>query len=150
MPKLTLGKVDYNGSGRRNCLAVLTWELADGRFTMQGEIWNPRMTDIYVGGQCVDMVAGFFPKNAVAQCMVAIWKRWHLNDMRAGTPAQEAWLRQYGHGKDYTETLAKLTEAGYNPDNGYVYGSKWLTEELPPEVIAEIQSWRTDPCPSSF
>lgn len=136
-----LGKIDYNGSGRRNCKAAITWRLEDGRFSMCAEIWNPRETDVYAGGQCVDTVAAYFPNDTKAQRMVAIWERWHLNDMRAGTPAQEAYPNQYGRGGSYDANLTALTDAGYNPDNGYVYGSKWLREDLPADVVAEIESW---------
>lgn len=80
----------------------------------------------------------------------ALWKRWHLNDMRGGSPAQEAWLRANPVSAVYPEShYAKACEAlaaaGLHPDpsyerNGkpYRYGSAWLTEEVPPEVVAEL------------
>ena len=141
-----LGKCDYNGSGRKNCEAEITWELKDGRFSMRAEIWNPRHTDIYCGGQCVDTVAAFFPHDAKAKRMCEIWRRWHLNDMRAGSQAQEDWLRQNpGTSSDQGCEMrcARLAAAGLNPDpeTGYRYGHAWLKEELPAEIIAEIESW---------
>jgi hypothetical protein len=150
--RLVLGKVDYNGSGRRNCEAAITWELRDGRFSMCAEIWNPRHTDCYTCGQCVDTVAAYFPHKAQVQRMLALWREWHLNDMVAGSPAQEAWLkanpldRHYSNHYDYQ--CARLAEVGLNPDpdylhNGepYKYGHAWLKRELPADVIAEIESW---------
>lgn len=151
--KLVLGKIDYNNSGRRNCKAVLTWELHEGRFSMCGEIWNPRETDCYCCGQCVDTVAAYFSNNAKVQRMLAIWKRWHLNDMKAGSPAQQEWLETNPVKAVYPEShyevaSAKLAEAGLNPDpnfirNGkpYKYGTAWLKEEIPADVVAEIESW---------
>lgn len=147
--RYVLGMIDYNKSGRANCQAVITWELKDGQFSMQAEIWNPRHTDIYEGGQCVDRVASYFPQDKKAARMVEVWKRWHLNDMRAGSPAQEQWLKEhpidpaeYAYPKSHYEVAsAKLAAAGLNPDNGYKYGSAWLREELPADVIAEIESW---------
>lgn len=151
--KYVLGKVDYNHTGRRNCEAAITWRFENGRFTMQAEIWNPRKTDIYCGGQCVDTVAAYFPNDAKAKRMVAIWERWHLNDTKAGSPAQEEWLRQNPVSAVYPEShyekaSAALAGAGLNPDpahlhNGkpYAYGSAWLREELPADVVAEIESW---------
>jgi hypothetical protein len=148
-----LGKVDYNGSGRRNCKAVITWDLENGRFSMQAEIWNPRETDCYACGQCVEEVAAYFPSDAKAQRMLAIWRDWHLNDMRAGSPAQEAWLRENPvtavyPGSHYETAKAALAAAGLQPDTSYIhngnpysYGSAWLRRELPPEVVAEIESW---------
>lgn len=68
------------------------------------------------------------------------WQRWHLNDMRAGTPRQEAYLRKKNfrvtHYQSYYDEACKaLSAAGINPDEGYIYGTKWLTEEVPAEVL---------------
>ena len=70
----------------------------------------------------------------------AVHARWHLNDMRAGTPAQEAWLREHPvewryPQSHYTEASKALAAAGLNPDNGYRYGSAWLHEDVPADVI---------------
>lgn len=154
--RYVLGMVDYARSGKANCEAAITWSLKDGRFSMCAEIWNSRKTDILCGGQCVAEVAARFPSDAKAQRMLAIWKEWHLNDMKAGSPAQAAFLKSFperqhyedGFGSHFEWALAKLTEAGINPDPGflhngkpYSYGSAWLKVELPSEVEAEIKSW---------
>lgn len=148
----SIGKVDYNGSGRKNCLATLEYELKpDGRFSMCGNIWNPRKTDIYCGGQCVDEIAKYFPNNKTVQRMAAVWKRWHLNDMQAGSPAQRAFLETRPELRDYSERKAALAAACLDPDASYLhngkpyeYGSAWLKDELPPEIIEEIQNWPHD------
>ena len=147
--KYVLGKVDYNGSGRRNCEAEITWEIKQGRFSMSAGIWNPRRTDYYTCGQCVDTVAAYFPANKKVQRMLAVWREWHLNDMTAGSPAQEAWLKANpSTDNDYTVACARLADAGLNPDPGYLhnekpykYGSAWLKRDLPPEVLVEVASW---------
>ncbi len=75
-----------------------------------------------------------------------VWRKWHLNDMKAGTPAQEAHLealKASGVKPDsdhYRWALAVLVEAGLQPDNGYSYGSKWLRQELPADVVAFLWS----------
>lgn len=147
--KLYLGKCDYNGSGKNNCEAYIIWALEDGSFSMQAEIWQPNKKDIYRGGQCVDAVAEYFPDNTTAQRMVEVWKRWHLNDMQAGSPSQRAWLeanpiapKEYAYPKSHYDVVsAKLAEVGLNPDeSGYKYGHSWLKEELPADIVAEIQS----------
>ncbi len=158
--RLVLGKVAYNGSGRRNCEAAITWEFNGGKFSMCAEIWNPRHTDCYTCGQCVDTVAAYFPHNAKVQRMVAIWRRWHLNDLTAGSPAQERWLQdnpiapeECAYPKShYVVACAKLAAAGLNPDPGYerdgkpyAYGSAWLKTEIPADVVAEIESWSVAP-----
>ena len=145
--RYVLGKVDYNGDGRDNCEAAITWTLKDGRFSMQAEIWQPNKRDILTGGQCVDTVAAFFPNDEKAQRMLTIWERWHLNDMRAGTPEQEALLKAHrdeyeGYPTSHYEWACQLLKAHdlYEVD-GYKYGRAWLTEPLPKEVITEIESW---------
>ena len=129
---LGLGKVDYNNSGRRNCKATLEWELtSDGEFTMSANIWNPRETDIYCGGQCVDEVASYFPYNAKVQRMVEIWRRWHLNDSQAGCEHQ----RTLGW-KSYDEHPSEPC-----PVCGYKYGTSCLKEEIPQDIQDEIRAW---------
>ena len=123
MTTFNLGKVDYNRSGRRNCMATieLTWD--GSRCSIRASIWNPRGTDIYIGGQCVEEVAAYFPGNKLAQRLVAIWRAWHLNDMKAGSPAQEAWLAANPVTAVYPEShYVKASEAlaavGLNPGPG--------------------------------
>lgn len=57
--------------------------------------------------------------------------------MRAGTPRQEDFIREWKltHKYDYTKACDALAEAGLLYDNGYKYGSSWLKEELPEEII---------------
>lgn len=66
-----------------------------------------------------------------------VWNRWHLNDMRAGTPKQEDFVREYlkDNQYDYTNITKALEENGLLYDNGYKYGTGWLKEEVPLEVI---------------
>lgn len=154
--RYVLGKCDYHETGRANCEAVLTWELKGDRFSMCGEIWQPNKRDIETGGQCVDSVCSYFPDDAKAQRMLAIWREWHLNDMQAGSPAQTAHLEslgeyKYGRGgfsSHYDWALSELAKAGLQPDPNYLhnhkpykYGSAWLKKELPADVVAEIESW---------
>lgn len=73
---------------------------------------------------------------------LGVWKRWHLNDLTTGTPVQEEYLRAnpvsavYPVSRYEVECKA-LAAVGLNPDpsNGYVYGTSWLVEEVPAEVI---------------
>lgn len=144
------GKVDYDGNGRANCEAEITWTLENGRFSMSAGIWMPSKRDLLACGQMVDTVAGYFPGDEQVQRMRAVWQRWHLNDMKAGSPAQETWLRENPIPEEeyrypasyYTIVSAKLAAVGLNPDaDGYLYGHEWKREELPADVVAEIESW---------
>lgn len=153
-----LGKCDYNNSGRKNHEAYITWTFDGARFSMCAEVWKPSKRDIVMGGQCVDTVAAYFPADKLAQRMVAIWRAWHLNDMTAGSPAQEAWLKANplpeGERYDYARTCERLQAAGLLDDashehNGkpYRYGSAWLKRDIPDDVAAEITGWDTLPPP---
>lgn len=132
---------------------AITWKLENGKFSMQAERWLPNKRDISEGGQCVDRIAGWFPNDAKAQRMLAVWQRWHLNDMHAGSQVQEEWLRanpgdptEYAYPKSHYEVAsAKLAAAGFNPDaDGYKYGHAWKSEVIPDDVIAEIESWSAE------
>ena len=78
-------------------------------------------------------------KDIIPARLYQIWRRWHLNDMRAGTFAQEEILRQakdkgvdvssYEKACDYLHSFDVLV------DEGYRYGSAWMKEELPQDVI---------------
>lgn len=71
-----------------------------------------------------------------------IWKRWHLNDMRAGTPEQEDFIREWmkSNRYDYTAACNALKEAGLYEIDGYKYGHGWLMEEIPYEVVEWLVS----------
>ncbi|UOF78291.1 restriction alleviation protein lar [Caudoviricetes sp.] len=129
----SIGKVDGYGNGRKRCLAELEWRLEDGNFAMSGKIWNHVRSDIITGGQCVDTIAKYFPENKKVQQMLAIWERWHLNNMKAGCEHQRTlgWEKD-GYDKHPCEPC---------PICGYRYGSAWLKEELPADVVNTILSW---------
>jgi len=72
-------------------------------------------------------------------CILKIaWERWHLNDMRAGTPRQEEAVRNWRRdnpNKGYNEACEMLSELGILVDDGYRYGTSWLKEEVPMDVL---------------
>lgn len=80
---------------------------------------------------------------AMLNQFLTYWRRWHLNDMLPGSPAQMDYIRNYEiiHG-DYHYRCKSLSDAGLNPDSGYLYngepyayGSAWLREDVPEEVL---------------
>lgn len=154
--RYVLGRVDDTGTGENDCECAITWELQNGKFSMCAEIWNPRKNDTTCCGQCVEEVAALFPDDKLAARMVEVWKEWHLNDMTAGSPAQEAWLRDNAaqweaarpHVDHYDYAVAALECARLQPDTSYTrddkpysYGSAWIRQELPAELIIEIKGW---------
>ena len=97
--KFQFGKVDYNLTGRRSYLVELEMELKINEnkpvFTVCGQIWNVGHTDIVTGGQCVDNIynkfKGQLKNRETYETIMALWKRWHLNDMKAGCIHQDGW-----------------------------------------------------------
>jgi hypothetical protein len=94
-------------------------------------------------GQCHEEAKAVIPGR-----LHKIWRRWHLNDMKAGTPKQEGILRVVKFYReqnnlpqlDYKEACELLKMYGLYDDNGYRYGTRWLREELPKSVIDYILS----------
>jgi hypothetical protein len=69
-----------------------------------------------------------------------IWSAYHLNDMHAGTEAQEAELAKHKtDGRDhYRHSRTILEAAGLLVDNGHEYGTAWLTRRVPQAIIDEL------------
>lgn len=145
------GKADHNGSGRRNCRVTFKIGWDGKRFSVCAYISNPRETGCYACGQIVDEAADYFPDDAKVQLIRELWRRWHLNDMRSGSPAQVAELArhtfEYWMGSHFNWARNVLTAAGLEPDQSYVhngkpyeYGAAWLCEEVTPEDVARIES----------
>lgn len=93
--KLELGKIDYNGTGRRINPVYLEIRLEAKEkkglcFSITGEIWNGNCSDLLVNGQCMEIIAKFFQGNEKVQRIIEIWKRWNLNDMNPGCEHQKA------------------------------------------------------------
>lgn len=72
----------------------------------------------------------------------AAWNRWHLNDLQAGSPRQREFLRQQPP-MAFVEACAMLEAHGLQPDKEYLhnrkpyrYGTAWLSEPVPEEVLA--------------
>jgi len=90
----------------------------------------------------------------------AVWEKWHLNDMQAGSPAQTAvltaatvdgaepwrddprWSAERGYPDHYAWAKDLLKRENVDPDPAYLhdgepyrYGSAWLTVPVPEEVL---------------
>lgn len=108
-------------------------------------------------GQCRDAlqrITTYSPGWDAAQCaeLAAIWDRWHLNDMRAGSPAQQSYLREHpvtDRQNYYTAARKALAVVGLHPDpnhrgrgeDGYRYGEAWLREDVPADVLSRLLSF---------
>jgi len=151
---IEFGKVDARGTGRRSNLVTVTVELktVTGQhkrtidlepitnyvaLSIVGDVWNHIHTDIICGGQCQDTLAELLPDDEKLQRVIEVWNRWHLNDLMPGTRAQ----MEVASGLPYIEALRVLDKAGLRVDRGYEYGSEWLVEVLPQNIIEEVMSW---------
>lgn len=103
--------------------------------------------DYQGGGQCLDRIAKDYPKNKEVQLITKLWKKYHLNDMNAGTPRQTEHLKSLGEYKDYDWACEELKKVGlyadaeFSPNNPYKYGTAWLFREIPQndlELIKQI------------
>lgn len=146
---ITLGKIDGYGSGRKNCRVDVCLELRDSDrgpcFACSAEVWNPRGTDIIMGGQCLDSIAERIHTPAFKE-IVRLWRAYHLNDMHAGTPEQEAEVRRWtaaGNSHEYTAVCEHLREVGLltviHDGAPYTFGTAWLHEPIPDDDLARIR-----------
>jgi hypothetical protein len=105
----------------------------------EGERLLRSESNLISGGQCLDEARSIIPEK-----LAEVWERWHLNDMRAGTHRQEEALRPVKDTFDrlnwYDEACNYLSSIDLLFDGDYKYGSAWLTEELPADVIEYIES----------
>lgn len=116
---------------KENNLATIEIEITDNRLSMCGEYRGG-------GGQCLDSIK---PKNKEQERLIEIWRRWHLNDMHAGTEKQEAaidkWIKKGNH-YDYEKACKYLKSIRLFVDHSYKYGHGWLKRNLPNELEQEI------------
>ena len=133
---------------------------ADGRLSICGVIGPTRNGNCYGGaGQCVDDIRHGKPSDDWTREMLNkfcdIWEKWHFNDMRASCSHQRelGWDKIGGEKVNYkpsdtnykptVETKLKChtyeSEGGILckpcPICGYRYGSKWLKENVPDDVL---------------
>lgn len=119
-------------------------QIHNGRLSISGVVYEGKKLlkserNLISGGQCLDEAKDLLP-----QRLAEVWERWHLNDMRAGTPAQEEALNAvkgtFNRLNWYDEACSYLASVSLLEDNGYRYGTAWLTEELPQDVVDYVQS----------
>jgi hypothetical protein len=150
---INCGKVAAYGTRKINA-AEIHFELFENDkhqivFSACGTVWNSKHTDSVMGGQCLNnwVFKHIAARNSKAKAVIEMWKKYHLNDMHAGTPAQEAALADFEEKEkapisDYYDwAVEKLRSINLYEDNGYKYGSSWLCEEIPQSAIEEIKSF---------
>lgn len=133
--------------------------------SISGNVWKPSKTDIVSGGQCQDAIrealkdgslklANGYKKEEVLK-LLDIWDVWHLNDMKAGCSHQRVMIQAMNHthgekffyADNYSEVV-KIPEFKKCSECGYKYGSAWLHEPLPEDVIEFIKGFATGKTPA--
>jgi hypothetical protein len=110
---------------------VVEININNGRFSMTGDMGGS-------GGQIYDSIK---PATSSQQELIDLWKRYHLNDMKSGTPKQMELVKDL----PYVEACAVLERENLlvdilpNGDN-FTYGEGWLTEELPEDIEYLVES----------
>ena len=151
---ISFGKVDYTGTGRRRYPVEVEIRLRDGEhgpvFTASASVWNHIHTDIVMGGQCLDYMDQLpeLHDNPVFAEILDLWRKYHLNDMHAGTEEQEdavkAWRAEHGGRYDYEQEREHLKSVGlYEVElDGvpYRYGTRWLYREIPAPDLDRIRA----------
>ena len=145
------GKIDFNGIGRRiNAVEIQVGlrEYSDGSysFTASVNVWNHIHTDIVAGGQMLDAVelSKLEAKSKLFATIKELWRKYHLNDMHAGTPEQEEALEKANllSGNDFNEACEYLKNIGlYEVEyegKPYRYGSGWLHFPIPKNDLEKI------------
>ena len=100
------------------------------------------------GWQCSQDILMFFAshpqemtkENAELLDLLKLWRRWHLNDLRAGTKVQTDALSAWeGYSEaDYKASCNYLESIGLLEERGYKYGHAWLFERVPNEVLNQL------------
>jgi len=117
----------YVGKNENGLSCFICWELKDGRFSATAHYVNRAGTDYDSCGQILDDILNDFPENDQVQRIWTVWQRWHLNDMRAGSPRQQAVIE--GGIRDDFEKYKKQVEE---------HNSKYYTAKQ--RLLADIKN----------
>lgn len=90
---------------------------------------------------------------AAPLALVALWKRWHLNDMKSGCSHQEDRYRvrpqdrptdRNGYVGESGDRMGRDDPIGCS-ECGYRYGSSWLYEALPANILDLVETASKEP-----
>lgn len=154
---IKLWEIAYNSKRRINLVTIevkIKEVTGDGKtidlelvnswktLSISGNIWDNLQTDynpdIVSGGQNIDEIRKHFRTNIQVRRIHDIWKQYHLNDLKSATRRQAELLKECDS-YDYSVRKAFLLGKGLLNDNGHRYGSGWLIEIIPDEIIQEVQ-----------
>lgn len=86
------GKINFEGKGKVN-LVTIEMEYKEKNekkcFSVRGNVWNARHSDIICGGQCLDTIAEYVQDPVFIE-IFRLWNLYHLNDMHPDCEHQRA------------------------------------------------------------
>jgi hypothetical protein len=156
---ISFGKIDYNRTGRKINLVDVDIELKEVTnvttidlklldkayvFSASAGVWNSKQTDYIACGQMLDELNMYIGNRIKFHKILKFWKKYHLNDMNAGTSLQMEALKKWRKENnitdyDYTKECEYLKSINLYEDRGYKYGHGWLLEEIPENDLNEIK-----------
>lgn len=66
--------------------------------------------------------------------LAEVWDRWHLNGLKAGCAHMPA-------NAEVGKTECPVQAADPKVEKPYVYGTAWLIEALPEDVVKQVRTW---------
>lgn len=158
---IEFGKIDYNGTGKKENLVTLELELGYKNnegfvFSAMGNVWNKYETDILMGGQCVDDIFNEYrnqlDNSELYFTILTLWEKYHLNDMHPDCIHQRA--EKWGDvlinpDKPKTQDNMRAWQT-YTSGNSkgllgkpcevckYKYGTAWIYEPIPVNDLRKI------------
>lgn len=108
-----------------------------------------RPGDILTRGFLVTTTPEVNDQHGVTATVVALWHRWHLNDMQSGCIHQESRYQADARERpawnnEYTGSTGD-TLSGPCAECGYRYGTAWLYEPLPDDILDQIEAAAKEP-----
>jgi len=142
--KFQLGTVEAYGHKRApvSVSVKLSWDEEENKrvYSAMGYIGNESYGSC---GQILEEIAGYRKDSELFMKLYTFWQAWHLNDLHAGTPRQEAALDEYrkesGVHNDYKKDCEYLSSIGLYEDEGHRYGTNWLYRHIPDDVWADMK-----------
>lgn len=151
--KISFGKIDGYGNGEKTCEVTIEISLDENdpkkpKFSVRGNVWNDRGTDIIMCGQCLDNLLPYFKGDKLFVEIYRLWKNYHLNDLKPGTPEQMKCIEAHKAEIDendgwYHKELNLLKK--YDLDvvlvdgEPYKYGSGLIYSQIPQKDLETIK-----------
>lgn len=159
-----LGYINYSGSAVKNKVTAEVSLKENGTFSASLYVWTCNKKTVLEGGQCFYQLQRLI-HNPVFDTIFKFWKKWHLNDIKAGLIVQEEALEKVGLGEalydtkvDYLKSVglyevpvAQLKKSreilpSYFKKDTYCYGEAWIKRIIPRKELTEIRKLFKSEC----